>query len=116
MKRILMEVEVSEKEYDFIIDELNMEMDNSTNKEKDIKLTSFETYEEDEIIPDIMKRDDRIFKVSSSLDSVMKYGTLKFDIETKENEGFRRIQIFDIYNEKYVVHKFNGNIIEFYKL
>lgn len=100
MKRILMEVEVNEREYDFIIDELNMEMENSINNEKDVKLVSFETYNENEIIPDIMKRDDKIIKTTSSLDSVMKYGTLKFDI----------------YNEKYVVHKFNGKIVEFYKL
>ena len=55
MKTILMMIEVKDEDYEFYADELQQELDNPTDQA--CVLTAYQTYEEGEIIPDIMKRD-----------------------------------------------------------
>ena len=56
MKTILMMMEVKDDDYEFYADELQQELDNPTDGS--CILTAYQTYEEDEIIPDIMKREE----------------------------------------------------------
>ena len=56
MKTILMMVEVTDEMYEEIVEELQMELDNPSCEET--KLTAYETYSEEDSIPDIMKRGD----------------------------------------------------------
>ena len=56
MKTILLMIEVADELYDEAIRDLQMELDNPTDEE--IKLTAYETYTEEDSIPDIMKREE----------------------------------------------------------
>ena len=53
MKKILVEYEVSEELLDTIYEELQDLLDNGDNS---IRVTAYQSYGMDEIIPDIMKR------------------------------------------------------------
>lgn len=54
MKRILVEYEVSEELLDTIYEELQDLLDNGDDS---IRVTAYQTYTMDEVIPDIMKRE-----------------------------------------------------------
>lgn len=56
MKTILLMIEVADELYDEAVRDLQMELDNPTDEE--IKLTAYETYTEEDSIPDIMKREE----------------------------------------------------------
>ena len=55
MKKILVEYEVSEELLDTIYEELQDLLDNGDDN---IRVTAYQTYTMDEIIPDIMKREE----------------------------------------------------------
>ena len=55
-KTIIMVLEVAEEEYEDIIETLQEELDNPTCQE--CRCVAYETYNEDEQIPDIMKREE----------------------------------------------------------
>lgn len=55
MKRILVEYEVSEELLDTIYEELQDLLDNGDDS---IRVTAYQTYTMDEVIPDIMKREE----------------------------------------------------------
>ena len=55
MKKILVEYEVSEELLDTVYSELEDLLDNGDDN---IKVTSYQTYTMDEVIPDIMKREE----------------------------------------------------------
>lgn len=47
---------------------------------------------------------------------LLHYGKLKADIETKEEDGFRRIRIIELDGKKYFHHMFNGEIVEIFEV
>lgn len=55
MKRILVEYEVSEELLNTIYEELQDLLDNGDDS---IRVTAYQTYTMDEVIPDIMKREE----------------------------------------------------------
>jgi len=40
------------------------------------------------------------------------YGTIRYDLQTQDSEGFRRVRVFEFKGQKYVHHMLNGDVIE----
>lgn len=110
MKTILAMLEVKEYEYDFIANELQQELDNPTDEA--CTLTAYQTYEEGEIVPDIMKRD----KIKITAEEALRYGEIKFDVTSDEKNGCRRIRVVRLNMSTVIIHQFNGEVIECYEV
>lgn len=57
MKRIAVIIEVTDKKWDGLCDILQKSLDESNS---DLRVTEYQTYEENETYPDIMKREEII--------------------------------------------------------
>ena len=110
MKTILMMAEVKDEDYEFYADELQQELDNPTDGA--CTLTAYQTYEEGEIIPDIMKRD----KIKITAEEALRYGDIKFDVTSDEKDGCRRIRVVRLNMATVVIHQFNREVIECYEV
>ena len=110
MKTILTMMEVKDEDYDFYVDELQQELDNPT--EGGCTLTAYQTYEENDVIPDIMKRD----KIKITAEEALRYGDVKFDITSDEQGGCRRIRVVRLNRATVVIHQFNGEVVECYEV
>ena len=58
MKRIAVIIEVTDKKWDGLCDILQKSLDESNS---DLRVTEYQTYEENETYPDIMKREKIIY-------------------------------------------------------
>lgn len=47
---------------------------------------------------------------------LLRYGTIKADVETAEKDGFRRVRVIEYKGKKYFHHMFNGEVIECYEV
>ena len=110
MKTILTMMEVKDEDYEFYADELQQELDNPTDGA--CTLTAYQTYEEGEIIPDIMKRD----KIKITAEEALRYGEIKFDVTSDEKNGCRRIRVVRLNMSTIIIHQFNGEVIECYEV
>lgn len=110
MKTILMMAEVKDEDYEFYADELQQELDNPTDEA--FNLTAYQTYEEGEIIPDIMKRN----KIKITAEEALRYGEIKFDVTSDEKDGCRRIRVVRLNRATVVIHQFNGEVVECYEV
>lgn len=110
MKTILTMMEVRDEDYEFYADELQQELDNPS--EEACVLTAYQTYDEGEIIPDIMKRD----KIKITAEEALRYGDIKFDVTSDEKDGCRRIRVVRLNMAAVVIHQFNGKVIECYEV
>ena len=105
-----MMAEVKDEDYEFYAYELQQESDNPTDEA--CTLTAYQTYEEGEIIPDIMKRD----KIKITAEAALRYGDIKFDVTSDEKDGCRRIRVVRLNMVTVVIHQFNGEVIECYEV
>lgn len=103
-------MEVKDEDLDFYVDELQHELDPPT--EDACRLTAYQVYEEGEEIPDIMKRD----KIKITAEEALRYGEIKFDITSDEQDGCRRIIVVRLHLAVVVIHYFNGEEIECYEV
>lgn len=105
-----MMVEVKDEYYDSCVNDLQQELDNPS--EEFGTLAAYQTYEENEVVPDIMKRD----KIKISAEEALRYGKIKFDITSDEQDGCRRIRVVRLNRATVVIHQFNGEVIECYEV
>ena len=110
MKRILMDMTCKDEDFEFYADELQNQLDEPD--EDACVLLAYQFYDEDENIPDIMKRD----KIKITAEEALRYGEIKFDITSDEKEGCRRIRVVRLNGVAVVVHQFNGEGIECYEV
>lgn len=47
---------------------------------------------------------------------LLNYGSIKFDMETKEEDGYRRLRVIRYKRRVYVHHMWNGRIIELFEI
>ena len=105
-----MDLACKDEDFEFYADELQNQLDEPD--EDAMVLLAYQSYDEDEQIPDIMKRD----KIKVSAEEALRYGEIKFDITSDEKEGCRRIRVVRLNGEVVVVHQFNGEVIECYEV
>lgn len=105
-----MDMICKDEDFEFYADELQNQLDEPD--EDAMVLLAYQSYDEDEQIPNIMKRD----KIKISAEEALRYGEIKFDITSDEKEGCRRIRVVRLNGEVVVVHQFNGEVIECYEV
>ena len=105
-----MDMTCRDEDFEFYTDELQNQLDEPN--EDAMVLLAYQSYDEDEQIPDIMKRD----KIKITADEALSYGEIKFDITSDEKEGCRRIKVVRLNRAVVVVHQFNGEVIECYEV
>ena len=110
MKRILMDMTCKDEDFEFYADELQNQLDEPD--EDACVLLAYQFYDEDENIPNIMKRD----KIKITAEEALRYGEIKFDITSDEKEGCRRVRVVRLNGVAVVVHQFNGEVIECYEV
>lgn len=56
------------------------------------------------------------FKMKITAEEALRYGEIKFDVTSDEQDGCRRIRIVRLNMATIVIHQFNGEVIECYEV
>ena len=63
--------------------------------------------------------EDIITKLSTiywRAEEALRYGDIKFDVTSDEKDGCRRIRVVRLNTATFVIHQFNGEVIECYEV